>query len=55
LGESGTGTAGVTTAGQVRQLQVMYRYLQAAVVGRQLSEVVAAVTNLIAATGSRPG
>jgi hypothetical protein len=30
----------------VKQLGVMYRHLQAAMVGRQLSEVVAAVNNL---------
>ncbi len=40
-------TSSQSMAWQLQQLQVMYRYLQAAVDGRQLSRVVAAVNNLI--------
>jgi hypothetical protein len=40
---SSAGVPPVAVGGQLEQLQVMYLYLQAAVVGGQLSEVLAAV------------
>jgi hypothetical protein len=49
-----TGRGGVLVGGDLEQLQTMYLYLQAAVVGRQLREVVAAIHNLINASRS-PG
>lgn len=46
------GGAGVAGACQLEQLQVMYLYLQAAVVGGEPSEVLAAVHNLIGSSSS---
>lgn len=48
----GCSSAGAAAGGHLEQLQVMYLYLQAAVVGGQLSEVLAAVNNLVDASSS---